>query len=132
MLTSTAAGTVIMVTFSTMTHTMTLLAIHLFLNKRASFLLLPPWNTPRRLRLFHETLYTNSLLATYVQRLAYDHRRPLANTSNFRVAYDSCDVESDRSSMSCPSNFHARTNPEMLQIAPNRKDTPVHLLFYVN
>ena len=41
MLTSTA-GTVVIVTFSTMTHTIALLAIHLFSNKRTSFLPFPP------------------------------------------------------------------------------------------
>ena len=68
----------------------------------------------------------------YVQHFADDHRRSLAGTLNFRAAYDGRGVESDRSSMSCPSNFHPRTGPKMLQIALNRKDTPVHLLFYVN
>lgn len=35
-------------------------------------------------------------------------------------------------SMSGPSNFCARTGPNMRQIALTRRDTPIRLLFYVN
>ncbi|KAM5530902.1 hypothetical protein V8D89_015434 [Ganoderma adspersum] len=59
------------------------------------------------IHLFLSKLYANSLLATL----------------NFRAAYHGRGVESDGSSMSGPSNFRARTGPEMPQIALTGKDT---------